>query len=519
MKRFDTPFIGVVDCLSSHARWRPDHTALVCGEERLSYGELNRRISKVANGLTALGLGKGDKVALLMNNGIEMVQTIFGILKAGAVVVPLSTMVPGDVLAMMVNDSEAKVLVVGSQELQATLQPYIQDLKSITHRGFISLGFEKAGWQPYDAWLEGCADDEPGTVFDPEDEFSIIYSSGTTGVPKGIVHSHVARQNWVSWLIISLRMHPGTVTVLTTPLYTTGTWTTFLPSLVIGGTVVIMPKYDVRLFLELVQKEKATHSLMIPTQYIMTLSRPDFDQYDVSSIEVLVSGSAPLRAGTKNEMVKRFSCSIIEIYGNSEGIGTMLYLEEGDGKIGSVGKPPSGFDIRIIDDEGRELPRGVPGEIAGYAVGLMREYHKLPDKTAECIWYDERGRTYLKTGDVGRLDDDDFLYILDRKKDMIVSGGINIFATDIEEIVLAHPDVSDVAVIAVPHEKWGETPLALVIPATGGQASGEEIMGWANARLAKYQRVTGIEFREDFPRNTLGKVLKRELREPYWRSC
>ena len=176
------------------------------------------------------------------------------------------------------------------------------------------------------------------------------------------------------------------------------------------------------------------------------------------------------------------------------------------------------MDIRIIDDNGSELPRGEIGEIAGRASGLLKEYYRRPDLTEACIWHDELGRRYMKTGDVGRLDEDGYLYVLDRKKDMIVSGGVNVFASDIEEVIGRHEAVLDVTVIGVPHEKWGETPLALVIPTEGAEASPEEIMRWSNERLGKYQRVSSVEFREEFPRNALGKVLKRFLREQYEES-
>lgn len=206
----------------------------------------------------------------------------------------------------------------------------------------------------------------------------------------------------------------------------------------------------------------------------------------------------------------------MEFYGTTEGVAIALQPEDAIRKVGSVGKPFLGNDIRIVDDQGRELPQGEIGEIVGFSSVVMRGYHNQPEKTAEAIWRDERGRAYLRTGDVGRLDEDGYLYILDRKKDMIISGGINIFASDIEGVLAKHPAVQDVAVIGIPHEKWGETPLALVVRRAEATATGEEIMEWANAQLAKYRRIAGVEFRDSLPRNPLGKLLKRELREPYW---
>jgi len=279
-----------------------------------------------------------------------------------------------------------------------------------------------------------------------------------------------------------------------------------------------MEHFDPRGFLELAQKERGTHTFFVPTQFIVVMGLPDFEKFDVSSLKIMVSAGAPLRRDTKEQILKKFTRNLLELYGLTEGIGSTLEPEEMEGKIGSVGTPIAGTDIRIIDDQGRELSWGGIGEIVGYSPGLLRGYYRQPEKTAEAIWKDEAGRTYLKTGDVGKFDEDGFLYILDRKKDMILSGGINIFATDIEEVVARHPAVLDVAVIGVPHEKWGETPLALVVRKPGAAAGEDAIKDWANPQLAKFQRLSRVEFRDSLPRSPIGKVLKRVLREPYWQE-
>jgi long-chain acyl-CoA synthetase len=304
--------------------------------------------------------------------------------------------------------------------------------------------------------------------------------------------------------------------MLTTPMYSNGTWIVWLTTLMVGGTVVIMPHFDPGSFLELVEHERVTHAFMVPTQYIVAMAVPDFEGYDLSSLQVLISAGSPLMKETKNQILQRFGCELAEIYGLTEGIATILSPEMVRQKTGSVGAPWMGWDIRIIDSDGAELPRGEIGEIVGFASWLMRGYHKQPDKTREASWTDERGRTYLRTGDIGRLDEDGYLYLLDRKKDMIISGGQNIYPIDIEEVISTHPAVSEVAVIGVPHEKWGETPLALVVLRPAATVQGAELCEWTNAQLAAYQRVAAVEFRETLPRNQLGKLLKRDLREAYW---
>jgi len=275
-----------------------------------------------------------------------------------------------------------------------------------------------------------------------------MYSSGTTGISKGIVNTHYARSNFASMTALEFRIDITSISLVTTPMYTNATWMTMLPTFLVGGTLVVMPSFDPLKFLEIAQAERTTHTFMVPTQYYVILNHPDFDKYDVSSFKYMISAAAPLRQDTKREIVKRFGCGLMELYGLTEGIGSTLKPEDIHRKTTSVGSPVAGCDIRIIDNGGKELPRGEIGEIIGYSPLLMKEYYKQPEKTADAIWLDEMGRTYLKTGDLGKLDEDGFLYILDRKKDMIISGGINIYASDIEEIISKHPAVVDSAVIA-----------------------------------------------------------------------
>jgi len=516
MEKLDAAFLGVIDCIQNHTKWQPDKTAIVCGERRVSYREFGLAVNRIANGLIKLGLKKGDKVSIYMGNSIECLQTIFGVIAAGCVAVPLSGMQQPGVLAMMINDSDSRALFVESEFLHAVISTVRDKMTGILEGGFFLTGFKADGWKDFSAWIAEQPDQPPGIVLNPEDDFNIIYSSGTTGAPKGIVHTHQSRFMFAMGLGLAFRMHTYAVALITTPIYTNGTWMMLLPALTLGGTLVIMPQFGMKLFLELVQKERCTHTFMVPTQFIMIMADPDFGSYDLSSLEIALSAAAPLRAETKREIIEKFGVQLSELYGLTEGIGTILNPEEMAGKTGSVGRPFANVDIKIVNDAGVELPRGQIGEIAGYGSSMMKEYYKKPDKTAECILRDERGRTYLKTGDMGKLDSDGFLYILDRKKDMILSGGINVFAADLENIIAGHPAVADNTVIAIPHEKWGESPLALVVPRPGAALTEEELMNWANERLAKYQRLARVEFRDSLPRNILGKVMKRQLREPFW---
>ncbi len=289
-----------------------------------------------------------------------------------------------------------------------------------------------------------------------------------------------------------------------------------LPVLFAGGTLHVMPSFDAETFLREVAKNKITHTFMVPAQYLMVLERPELDDTDLSSLRTVLSAGSPLRGDTKRAVIERISSGLYEIYGFSEGFACILKPHQHAEKFDTVGTPVLGFELRILDDAGNEMPFGEAGEIAGYGAGIMLTYHKRPEQTAELIWRDERGRTFIRSGDIGMLDDDGFLKILDRKKDMIISGGFNVFPSDVEALVGQHPDVMDVTVIGVPHEKWGESCLALVIPASGRTADTDAIMAWANKNLAKTQRLVAVELRDKFPRNALGKVIKKDLRAPYW---
>jgi long-chain acyl-CoA synthetase len=502
--------MGLTGFMAQHAKWYPDKTAIICEGKRISWKKLNQRINKIANRLIAFGISKGDRVAILSRNCLEYPEIMFGSLKAGAAIIPLSTMLKKETVALEIEDACPKALFAARSVLSL-----VEGCGSITHR--IMLEGSAAGWTDYDDFLGTASGEEPDRVITPEDLYNIVYSSGTTGTPKGIVHTHRARLDFAMTCGLEFRVHNDAVSLVSTPIYTNGTQLIYLPTMLAGGTVVLMSSFEPGAFLDLVQKERCTHAFLVPTQFIRIMDCAEFDRCDTSSIEILLSAAAPLRKATKSEILRKFPKSkVVELYGLTEGISTVLRPNEQFSKLGSVGKPRLGGDIKIIDDEGRELPRGGIGEIAGYNFSMMAEYYKNPDKTREILWRDREGRLYIRTGDIGRLDEDGYLYILDRKKDLIISGGMNIYPSDIEEVLLKHPEVAEAAVIGMPHSDWGECPVALVVKKQPDSPLGEiALKDWANARLAGYQRLSAVEFRQYLPRNDLGKILKNELKKSY----
>ena len=506
-----TPTKTIVEVVRDNAKAHPEKLALVCDGQTVSWGAFDQRINKIANLLLSLGVSKGDNIAIISPNSIPYAELFMGILRAGACVTPLSTMASPDALQKMLTDCGARAIFVAAQYLEL-VDGFIADLDLAR----FAIDFDHPAFQPYGAAVDGASDSDPEIQIEMSDAFNLIYSSGTTGTPKGILHNHWMRSAQMD------RVSPNGYddnarTLLSTPLYSNTTIVSFLPTLYGGSTVYLMPKFDARRYLEIVQREKITHTMLVPVQYKRIMDVADFDAFDLSSMQVKFSTSAPLRAEVKADVLARFPGKLLEYYGLTEGGGvTVLNSAEHPDKLHTVGQPAPGNEIRLIDETGAEVPKGAVGEICGRGPTMMAGYFGRDDLTADYIWRDAAGNVFFRSGDMGRFDEDGFLILSDRKKDMIISGGLNIYADDLELVLLADPDVTDAAVIGVPSDAWGETPYGLVVLREGATRSGDDICADANAKLGKSQRLSAVELREELPRSSIGKILKKELRAPFW---
>ncbi|WP_148861264.1 class I adenylate-forming enzyme family protein [Marinobacter fonticola] len=512
----DESLVSIGEQIQSFATSQPDKIALVDEKGPVSWRDLVTRVNRIANRLREGGLKTGDTVAGLSENSAEYMALYLGVLTAGGCMVPLSGMASGETLALMINDCDARFLFVSAKN--APLLDEIRDtLDKVPHGTRIGLDFRPPDSAlTLDDWLA----DAPGTsnpaALSLDDPFNIIYSSGTTGTPKGILHDHRFRYRQMLRMG-TYSLDGDAINLVSTPLYSNTTLVSVLPTLFHGGTLVLMAKFNALRFLELAEEHRVTHAMLVPVQYQRILAEPDFDRFDLSSFKLKLSTSAPLRADVIGQVMARWPGNLREVYGLTEGgISTSLDCRAFPDKWDSVGQPTEGAEVKIIDEDGHELPRGHIGEIVGRAGAMMRGYYHREEQTAEMLWTSPEGLAFYRSGDMGRLDTDGFLYILDRRKDMIISGGFNIYAVDLEKALLEHPAVDDAAVIGIPSEHWGETPLGLVVRRSGESACESDILDWANERLGKAQRLAGIEFRDELPRSTIGKVLKRELRAPYW---
>lgn len=504
--------MNVGNIIRFDARNYPQKEALVCGETRLTYAELNNRVNSLANGLLKFGVKKGDTVAIMLQNCSEYIEIYFALAKIGAVAVPLNFMYKGLGLKFLMDNADVKMLFL-EEKTRGEIEKIRDNLSKAQPQGYIFVGSDTPlDYIPYEDLATGYSTEEPGILVDENDDLLILYSSGTTGLPKGIVLTHRTRLTYYHWCGLQYGMRFQDAHLINTPLYHNMACFLSISQFYTGGKVVIMRKFDARETLASIDLEKVTGIFMVPTQYNIIMELPDKERYDVSSLKWLLTAGAPLPTKTKKFILEFFKCELHDMYGLTEtGPFTNMCHHLEPERVRCVGLPFFHMEMRVVDDRGNDLPTGEIGEIVARGPLLLRTYYKNEKA------YNEAMRDgWFYTGDLGRVDEEGYLYLVDRKKDMICSGGVNIYPSDIEAILNAHPKILESAVVGVPDPKWGEALKAIITLREGRQMPEEEVIQYCKANLAGYQVPKSVDFVRSLPRNPSGKILKRELRAPYW---
>lgn len=500
--KLDQPFGSYTAILTDWAKRQPDALALRDEARGLTWAELEDRTARIAARLVETGLERGQSVAILGTSTIEYALVFLAAVRAGGVAAPLTTSASPEQLTGMARDSGARHLFIDAGKAAELGEDFMPDLDHVRIEDVLQ-------------WMAGEGTPAPTFEPEPKDPFNIIYSSGTTGIPKGIVHSHQMRWRQfgataLSYLASGLEVR----SLASTPLYSNTTMVAFLAPLLAGGTVRIMGKFDCARWLGHAQSDRTTVTMLVPVQYQRLMDHKGFDDYDLTSLVLKYCTSAPFSAELKAEVLRRMPGGLIEIYSMTEGgVVCLLACHEFPDKLHTVGRPAPGSEMKVLDDNDQPVPPGTPGNLIGLSQTMMSGYQNQPGKTREGYWTDpETGINWQRMGDIGRVDEDGFVELVGRAKDMIISGGFNIYPSDLEAELEKEPDVAEAAVVGIASKQWGETPVGFVV--LGEDARGADaIMAAVNARLGKTQRLSALHAIEEMPRSHIGKLLKSELRD------
>jgi len=491
----------------------PNRVAVIEGQVQLTFTEFDQRINRLANALLSFGLKRGDRVAVLYGNGFRYLELYFATAKVGLTIVPLNYRLVLPELTGIIEESQPSLLFFGKDYLETVrvLQQQFPQLQ------VVCIDEEIPGTKNYESLIAGFADEDPMIPIHEDDLAVLGYTGGTTGRPKGVMttHRNVITNCFQTALAMGFTSDDRFLSVA--PLFHAGGATGFLRLSLVGGSNVILNSSDPDVILQHIQDFNVTHTMLVPSLLHRILEKADLSRYDLSSLKCIMYGTAPMPLETLKKAMDTFKCGFAQIYGSTETFTTMavltskdhaLFKESQSKRLSSAGQPVCGLEVKIVDNNGQELPRGEIGEIVVRGHNVMKGYWKQPEVTSEVLrdgWY--------FTGDVGWLDDEFYLYVVDRKKDMIISGGENIYSKEVEDALLKHPAVSECAVIGVPDEEWGESVKAYVILKPGMFVPEQELIEHCKQHLASYKKPRFIEYVEDLPRSASGKVLKNKLRE------
>ncbi len=508
------------DYLEYRAREHPEVDFAVQGGRRLCYREARAAANRIARALIAAGLDKGDRIALLSRNSIEMALLYYGASRAGVVPVPLNYRLAPAEWSYILRDSGARLLLA-EPALARALEPVRGELDAV--KDFLVVGGEAPGWSSFEAFLEGQPDSAPERHVEEDDDVYQMYTSGTTGRPKGAVLTHRAVSAQLIQAAMAFGGEPGDRSLIVAPLYHAAAAVTAFCTVQLGGTLYIQEDFVPAEVIRALSEERIRLALLVPAMIQFCLvAVPDARQRRYDDLRVVVYGASPIAEQTLRDAIETFQCDFIQGYGMTETTAAATYLLPEDhrralagepGLLLSAGRPLIGTEVRAVDAEGRPLPPGGVGEIAVRGPQLMRGYWNLPDATREAL-----REGWMHTGDAGSLDEAGYLYIQDRVKDMIVSGGENVYPREVEDVLFQHPAVADAAVIGVPDDQWGEAVKAVVVVKEGQRLDEAALLDFCKGRLGGYKRPRSVDFVKALPRNPSGKVLKKDLREPYWKG-
>ena len=510
----------VGDIITRNAHRFPDRLAVAFRDTRLTWRELNERVNRLSNSLLALGLRKGDRVVLFSKNSHQFIESWFAFAKAGLVGITPNYRLGGKELSYIIGDSGASAVIV-SQENAETVRDIAPNIRDVKY--FIGIGENHRLSVDYESMIRVGTPEEPDVQVDEEDIRLLMYTSGTTGVPKGAVWTHRSSITPYWDLIIAAHLQLDDTNLNVLPLCLAGGNMTCMTFCFRGAATVVLEEFDPIKIFETIEKERATATTLVPTMIINLINHPDIRKYDLSSLRKIMYGSAPISNEILKQAMEVFKSDFIQCYGATESnafSGYLLpedHLHDGSEKqvkrLASCGREAIWAEQRVVDGEGHDVKGDQVGEIIIKGEGVIKEYWKDPEKTRATIrdgWW--------HSGDMAKVDDEGYIYIVDRKIDMIISGAINIYPREIENVLYSHPAVKEAIVIGVPDEQWGEVVKAVVQLKDGMAATEEEIIEFCKKNLASYKKPKSVDFIEQFPIGTGGKILKRAVREAYWKG-
>ena len=513
--------MSIVDGLKRSVRESPQKTAAICGGTRLSFQELDARVNRLSTSLSRLGVVRGDRVAILSLNCHRFFELYYVVAQLGAVVVPLNFRLQPPEIKYIVDHSGSKVLAVDPALVQL-VEPIRSELPSVEQ--FIMMSDEsREGYLSYDELLASGSPEFDGPPVGDDELLGLFYTSGTTAEPKGVMLTH---KNMLSNIRHSEGVYnylPDDIYLHAAPMFHLADGAAVFSHTSRAATQVFIPRFDPKQVLEAVSRERVSLLLLVPTMLNFLLQHPELDSYDLSSLRHLTYGASPIAPDLLRRAMKVLNCRFGQGYGLTEASPLLTVLTQEDhlgsietreGRLSSCGKPVKGVDVRVVKEDGIDVMPGEVGEIIARGPNIMRGYWKRPEETEDTV-----RDGWLHTGDLATVDEEGYIYLVDRKKDMIVTGGENVYSTEVEAVLYAHPAVKEAAVISIPDPDWGEAVHACIALRDGKEATAEEITDFCRERMASYKVPRSIEFIEgELPKGGTGKILKKQLRERFWKD-